>query len=299
MNLNSVTTLTPPLMRRNKIILLGDSITQMSFSAKLSGWGAHLADHYQRRCDVYNRGMSGYNTDWYLQYLQTNVGQQDVFDCIRNADDPENVHASSESHAVKLVTIFFGANDASCQKLNPRHHVPLDRFQSNLSKLVHLCQERFGKEIRIIFITPPPVHHSSRLRYQVERYGDKASGDLERNLDLASKYADAVMEVARDLGYPCLNIFKLMLDAVPGEGEGWSKFLSDGLHLSGEGNMFLGEHLIELIHREYPEIAVSPCPDTGYTGNSASKGGVGLKSEKGIGPWHDEIDHLNPRVAFG
>jgi Lysophospholipase L1 and related esterases len=287
-----------PLLRRNKIVLLGDSITQMSFSAKLSGWGAHLADHYQRRCDVYNRGMSGYNTDWYLKYLQTKVGRNDVFDGMMNKTNKVDNSSESSQHDVKLVTIFFGANDASCQNLNPRHHVPLDRFQSNLEKLVQLCRENFGEDIRIVFITPPPVHHSSRLRYQVERYGENASGELERTLDLASKYADAVVEVARNLGYPHLNIFKLMLDAVPGEGEGWSKFLSDGLHLSSEGNMFLGEHLIDLIDKEYPEMTVVPCPDTGYTGNSASKGAAALKSEKGIGPWHDEIDHLNPSVAF-
>jgi len=43
--------------RRAKIILYGDSITQMSFSAIDCGWGAYIADRYQRRADVLNRGM--------------------------------------------------------------------------------------------------------------------------------------------------------------------------------------------------------------------------------------------------
>jgi hypothetical protein len=36
---------------RALILLLGDSITQLSFSAINAGWGAHLADQYQRRAD--------------------------------------------------------------------------------------------------------------------------------------------------------------------------------------------------------------------------------------------------------
>ena len=36
---------------RALILLLGDSITQLSFSAGNAGWGAHLADQYQRRAD--------------------------------------------------------------------------------------------------------------------------------------------------------------------------------------------------------------------------------------------------------
>ncbi|KAJ7361793.1 isoamyl acetate-hydrolyzing esterase [Desmophyllum pertusum] len=43
-----------------KIVLFGDSITQESFSE--GGWGAAIADHYQRKCDVLNRGCSGYTS---------------------------------------------------------------------------------------------------------------------------------------------------------------------------------------------------------------------------------------------
>ena len=295
--------------RRNKIVLLGDSITQLSFSASLSGWGSYIADIYQRRSDVFNRGMSGYNTDWYLQYLQTEEGQYDVFGSMNmiNNGVQANEHGDgvSESESdVKLVTIFFGANDASCPKLNPRHRVPVSRFKTNLKSLVQLCKENFGNQVRIIFITPPPVHHESRLKYQVDRYGDKATGDLERNMDLASQYAVAVEDVAKELQYPCLNIFQSMQDAIPGEGDEeeqlWSKFLSDGLHLSREGNMFVGQQLKTLVDEVFPEISVEACSHTDYTGSSGSKGGSALfvGSEKGVGPWHDEIDHLDPRKAF-
>lgn len=80
----------PHLTERGKIILLGDSITQMSFSATLSGWGSYIADVYQRRCDVYNRGMSGYNTDWFLRYLKSEEGQNDVFGMMINNGETTN-----------------------------------------------------------------------------------------------------------------------------------------------------------------------------------------------------------------
>ena len=43
----------------SRIILFGDSITQFSFDADKGGWGARIADRYQRRADVLNRGYSG------------------------------------------------------------------------------------------------------------------------------------------------------------------------------------------------------------------------------------------------
>lgn len=240
--------------------------------------------------------MSGYNTDWYLKYLSTSEGKYDVFESMTT------VHGVNEEGIsdVKLVTIFFGANDASCKEKNPRHHVPVEKFRSNLKTLVSLCREYFGKRVRIILITPPPVHHASRLKYQVKRYGDKATGILERNMDLASKYADAVVGIAKELGLPYLNVFKDMQDAAPGEGEEWGKFLSDGLHLSREGNMFVGEALKALVDEVFPEISVEPCPSTGNPANGFSKAGSALGSDegKGIGPWHSDINHLDPDKAF-
>lgn len=240
------------------------------------------------------RGMSGYNTDWYLKYLKTDQGKHDVFDSMKTSGGVQNDGITD----VKLVTIFFGANDASCSKLNPRHHVPIPIFESNLEKIANLCKLNYGENVRIVFITPPPVHHESRLEFQIRRWGkDKATGELERNMELSSQYASSVVKVAKELNYPCLNIWQMMQDATRGD-ERWSKYLSDGLHLSAEGNLFVGRNLNDLIAEKFPEIAVIPCEHTGYTGNSSSKGGEALGSEKGVGPWHDEINHLDAEKAF-
>ena len=47
---------------RPSVVLFGDSITQFSFSREHNGWGAGLADWYQRSADVFNRGFGGYNS---------------------------------------------------------------------------------------------------------------------------------------------------------------------------------------------------------------------------------------------
>lgn len=263
--------------RRSKILLFGDSITQQSFAASDGGWGACLADRYQRRADVLNRGFGGYNTGWFLRFAATAEGAADLFD----------------HDGVVLVTVFFGANDASDPVLNARHHVPLDAFRSNIKEIVSLARERFGPDVRIIVITPPPVCHEKRLRFQRERYGDQATGQLERTLELSGKYADGAREAAHELGVPCLDLWTRMQRDAAGEGERWREFLSDGLHLSAAGNRFVGDALLDTIDRLLPDLAVKACPHSGIINSGSTCPAI-----RKTGPWHDEIDHTQPGKVF-
>ena len=263
--------------KRAKIILFGDSITQMSFSATDCGWGAWIADRYQRRADVLNRGFSGYNSEWFLRFASTDEGKADLF-------DHDNV---------KIVTIFFGANDASDSELNARQHVPLDRYKSNINEIVKLARHNFGEEVNIILIAPPPVCHEGRLQFQKEKYKERATGKLERTLELSGKYGKALNEVAEELGLPCLDVWSKMQDSSSST-QPWQHYLSDGLHLSASGNKFVGKALIDLIDDLLPELAVLPCMQSGNI-NSSSRSSISMPR---IAPWHDEIDHLQPERSF-
>lgn len=274
---------TPP-RRRGKIVLFGDSITQQSFSAAGFGWGAHVADRYQRRADVINRGFSGYNTDWFLRYAATDEGRADLFDHGGGAAEAE----------VRLATVFFGANDASDPALNERQHVPLGTYRSNLKEIVSLARSNLGRDVPVVVMSPPPVCHDGRLRYQKERYGEQATGKLERTLERSGEYAAAAGEVARELGLPFLDLWTTMQYTPNGEARWcWRDYLSDGLHLSAAGNKFVGDALIELVERLLPDLSVKPCPVTGGI-NSASV----CEGLPRVGPWHDEIDHKQPSKAF-
>lgn len=214
--------------------------------------------------------------------MNTTEGKQDIFGSDHN---PMNV---------RIATIFFGANDASHPELNPRHHVPLQRYKDNLKKIAREVVSHIGHQVKVIIIGPPPVHHDTRLKFQVERWGNEATGKLERTLELSGKYATAAAEVAAELNVPHLNLWKEMQNASPGPDEPWSKYLNDGLHLSREGNIFVGQKLAELIKRYFPELAVTPCPYTDYPGNSASV----CPALEQMGPWHDHINHTDPLQSF-
>ena len=243
----------------------------MSFSAA-TGWGAYIADQYQRRADVINRGFSGYNTNWFLKYANTHDGKADLF----------------ELDGVKLVTIFFGANDASDEVHNARQHVHLDDYKSNIRNIVSLAKASFGDDVSIILITPPPVCSEGRLRFQKERYKEKATGVLERTLELSGKYAKAVVDISIELNIPLLDLWNEM-QMVPS----WPTLLSDGLHLSPTGNKFVGDALLDTIEKLLPELSVTRDPVSGNV-NSGSK----CNGMKHFAPWHDEIDHLQPELAF-
>ena len=254
-----------------RIVLFGDSITQQSWS--VGGWGARLQERYQRRADVLNRGYSGYNTRWALEVL----------------NDP-TFYDGSDSHVI-LATIFFGANDASLPQHNMRQHVPLEEYAANLRSIVRHFRQHCPRAA-LVLIAPPPVCHEQRLAFQRERYPHAPSGVLERTNEAAGEYAAAAARVAVEMGIACVNLWAEMQRAAPAAG--WHAFLSDGLHLSEEGNRFVDEALWRTLRLAHPELVVEADPRTGSWGNSATHSD-GLQP---AAPWHDQIDHTDHLAAF-
>mmetsp|Transcript_21469 Transcript_21469/g.44132 ORF Transcript_21469/g.44132 Transcript_21469/m.44132 type:complete len:264 (-) Transcript_21469:109-900(-) len=251
-----------PAFKRHKFLLLGDSLTQLS----LDGWGSELANVYQRRADVLNRGMSGYNSRWYLRYAEDNGIWE-------------------EPGKVALVTIFFGANDAAKKEMEPLVHVPLSEYKSNIEKLVDKAQESYP-DANVLIIAPPPVHPPQRLAYQKKRYGDKATGVLERTSEIAGTYAAACRKVAKTKEVPCVDIFTAMRTAEGNSDEhDIGRFFYDGLHFSKTGNTFVYNTIASTIRKHFPSMEVRPCPKTGRFNNSASK----CEGIENSGPYVDVV----------
>ncbi|SAL99030.1 hypothetical protein [Absidia glauca] len=66
----------------------------------------------------------------------------------------------TQAARIELMTIFFGANDAS----NSTKAVPLDRFQSNLVAMIKMIRDLtsvyYNPTLRLLLITPPPLNET-------------------------------------------------------------------------------------------------------------------------------------------
>ncbi|KZV71806.1 SGNH hydrolase [Peniophora sp. CONT] len=206
------------------VVLFGDSITQGAWDH--GGFGAQLAHAYARRFDVLNRGFSGYNTEWALPIADT------LFPA---------PGSSVPTAPVRLLTIWFGANDA-CLKPSPQH-VPLDRFRSNLHTLI----ARAPSGAAVVLITAPPVN-------TIQRGADLSSRDppkeLDRSFEVTRQYAELVKEVGKEKGVPVVDVWTALWEAVGKEEKRLEEVLSDGLHLNATGY----NALVETLERELPEL---------------------------------------------
>jgi hypothetical protein len=233
---------------------------------------------YQRRADIINRGFSGYNSKFLLQ-----VPQEILFSGI-------TIDRDGIPPKCCLTIIWLGANDAGLPGLADHHYVSVEDYKANLHKLIDRVQGQ-TKCPRIMLMTPPPVHHEQRLIYQKQRYGDKATGVLERTLENTGKYATACLLVAEERELACCDVYNLMQQETD-----WAALLHDGLHFSQAGHAWLGPTVVHAIQTNFAELTVSPDPKTGQFGNSASL--CPLIPGNLEAPFHDEIDHTNVEASF-
>ncbi|KAM6082864.1 isoamyl acetate-hydrolyzing esterase 1 homolog [Chlamydotis macqueenii] len=196
-----------------RVVLFGDSITEFSFQE--NGWGAALAERLVRKCDVVNRGLSGYNTRWAKLIL------------------PRLITKSTGAESTVAITIFFGANDSALKDLNPKQHVPLEEYAANLKSMIQYLKSVDVTEDRIILITPPPLQESAWEKECLAK-----AEKLNRRNATTGEYAQACVQVARECGTDVLDLWTLMQ-----KNQDFSSYLSDGLHLSTKGNSFLAAQL--------------------------------------------------------
>ncbi|XP_015420426.1 PREDICTED: isoamyl acetate-hydrolyzing esterase 1 homolog, partial [Myotis davidii] len=201
--------------------------TPSSFSFQQGGWGASLADKLVRKCDVLNRGFSGYNTRWAKIILPRLIRKGNILD------------------SPVAVTIFFGANDSALKDENPKQHIPLEEYVANLRSMVQYLRSVDVPEGRIVLITPPPLCEAA---WEKECLAQGCK--LNRLNVVVGEYASACLQVARDCGTDVLDLWTLMQK----DGQDFSPYLSDGLHLSPKGNEFLFSHLWPLIEKRVSSL---------------------------------------------
>ncbi|TGZ85737.1 SGNH hydrolase [Ascodesmis nigricans] len=230
------------------IILFGDSLTEQSFSLERGGHGAALSNAYARRADVLNRGLSGYNSDWLLPFLNQLLVAQPL--------------------GVLLWIIMVGANDACLPGFV--HHVPLERFKQNLKKMVssiiqYSSQQSNGTKTRILLVSPPPIDVE-----MLKQYGPR--GGADRSAEVMVAYADAVLEVgqqlAKDHDVAVLDFHELLsvtattqvVNPSASRPVSLREYSTDGLHLGPKGYKVLFEAIQDIIERVWPDLTPENLP---------------------------------------
>ncbi|XP_038058334.1 isoamyl acetate-hydrolyzing esterase 1 homolog [Patiria miniata] len=200
-----------------KVILFGDSITQYSFSD--GGWGAAVADSLRRKCDVFNRGFSGYNSSWARLILSKCIPKEMLTE-------------------VALVTVFLGANDASLKEVNSTQYVSLEDYRNNMKAILKYLIDGGLQASQIIVITPPPLGEEKWAAACMEKYGCP----LNRTNSNTGLYAKACCSIASECGTGLLDLWTLMQ-----EDKNWPRFFYDGLHVSQDGSRVIAKHLVKMV----------------------------------------------------
>ncbi|XP_076093035.1 isoamyl acetate-hydrolyzing esterase 1 homolog isoform X1 [Mytilus galloprovincialis] len=206
-----------------KLILIGSSSTQYSFSAD-GCWGSLLANFLQRKCDVINRGFSGYNTRWCNKMIPS----------ILSEFDAKNI---------SMVTVFLGANDSNLPT-NKQQHVPLEEFKQNLLEIVEKIQSHGVPREKVVIIGPP-ASNISAWENDCQINGRVCT---KSNTETA-KYAKACVEAARESGCCSVDMYTEMVKE-----KDWENMLNDGLHLSSRGCEYLFDLLKPVVTKVTAEL---------------------------------------------
>ncbi|XP_066933197.1 isoamyl acetate-hydrolyzing esterase 1 homolog [Clytia hemisphaerica] len=201
-----------------KLYLIGDSNTQLAFSPK--GFAAKLQECYVRKCDVLNRGFSGYTSQELLIML------------------PDLLEKDKANGSIKIATLLLGSNDCVSKSLDVRHtSIPL--YKDNMEKMIGILR-RNGIH-NIVLIAPPPVDVQHWTKHMLETIG--VSGGFEADSTNSKHYAKACNEIAEK--FPDVLFIDLYKETLLNEN--WKDLFYDGLHFSESGNQFVFEKIKEKI----------------------------------------------------
>ncbi|OOF92473.1 hypothetical protein ASPCADRAFT_210319 [Aspergillus carbonarius ITEM 5010] len=225
----------------DQFLLFGDSITEYS-SGQDMGFGFHpaLQNAYSRRLDVVNRGLAGYNSLHAIKVFPR---------CL----------PSTEQANVRLMTIWFGANDASLPSFE--QHVPIETYKANLKRIIQ-HPLTVAQKPRIMIVTPPPINE-----YQLAGFDAmKGNPHPTRTAAHTKQYVEAAREVAAEFGLPVADVWSAFMSSV-GWKEGqplvgsrdlpyddkFATLFTDGLHLAANGYRIVFEEVIKTIRENWPD----------------------------------------------
>merc|ERR1712178_48973 len=170
----------------NNILLLGDSITQLSWDPNGLGWASLLQNHFQRRGHFITRGFGGYSTEAAVNVI------------LPELENSLKIHKSLNSENFLAATVFFGANDSvlwSCR--DNSQHVPLEKFSKNTKQIINHLQKVLQIQT-IILITLPLYDDDAWKKATCKKYKLK-DVESKRVLEFSENYRKEVIRIGKDL----------------------------------------------------------------------------------------------------
>lgn len=208
--------------QRPLFVLFGASLTENAFQP--GGWGASLADYYSRKADVLVRGYTGWNTRRAVAVLQRFFPKD---------------HPSQPA----LVVVFFGSNDSAFPLPSGMgQNVPIAEYKANLRQICAHIKD-LSDTSRVVLITPSPVFDEARRAYARRKWGSLAGNYPDRTNQRAQEYAEACIEVAKEMDVGVVDLW----NAIQRTKDWETECLSDGFHLSPVGNQILLEELLKVL----------------------------------------------------
>ncbi|KAG7394471.1 hypothetical protein PHYBOEH_005171 [Phytophthora boehmeriae] len=219
---------------RPAVLLAGDSLVEQGDDPRNDGWVSLLQSRYTRSADVMNRGLSGYNTRWFLKYAMPGLEDE----------------ISKGAYTPALIAVWLGTNDAVLTNgSNPEMHVPIADYTENLAKIVANFQAA-APDAKMLLITPPHVDDAARAEFAATRTGAKR-GLLDRSNAETGNYARACTEAASKAGVPVLDLYSYF-NAMPESDR--NGLLQDGLHFNAAGHNVIDEQFQSTIETEFPDV---------------------------------------------
>ncbi|OWZ13907.1 hypothetical protein PHMEG_00012699 [Phytophthora megakarya] len=219
---------------RPQILLTGDSITDHGTDPALGGWVTLFNYQLSQSYDVIVRGLSGYNTRWWLKYIQPTLEEE----------------LKSGTYKPSVITMWLGSNDAALTNgSNADMHVTLADYSENLLKMVASFKEA-APGAEVVMITPPHVDDAARAKAAQERT-DAKKGKVDHSNAEAGKYARACVQAASKAGVPVLDVYTHFNNMPEAER---NTYLHDGLHFSKTGHVIVNDLLQELMRTKFPDV---------------------------------------------
>jgi isoamyl acetate esterase len=207
---------TVPLKQGEKIIFLGDSITQGGGGAK--GY-----------ITVIKNTLGTQHMDLGIELVNAGISGNKVPDLQRRLEN--DVLAKKPT----LVVIYIGINDVWHGEKDPTKGTPKDKFEEGLKEIIGKIQSAGP---RVVLCTPTVI-------------GEKTGGanPLDAKLD---EYADVSRKIAKEMKIPLCDLRQAFVDYLKSnnaENKERRVLTADRVHLNEAGNKLVAETMLKTIDK--------------------------------------------------